>query len=448
MTYTLLHNATIVNNGEEFIGSILIHQQKIAEVFRGTVPEALLQKNTRVIDCTDKHIFPGVIDDQVHFREPGLTHKGTISSESKAAIAGGITSFMEMPNVIPQTTTIELLEQKLEIASGSSYANYSFYLGATNTNIDDLRALDPTITCGVKVFMGSSTGNMLVDNPDTLQHIFSEVKIPVATHCEDERIVQENLAIYKKQFGDDIPIAYHPIIRSRQACYASSKLAFDLAKKYNTRLHILHLSTADELALLESGPVSQKQITAEVCVHHLWFSSKDYEHKGAYIKWNPAIKDEADRIALFEALLDDRIDIVATDHAPHTIEEKTGFYTKAASGGPLVQHSLLAMLDFYKQGIISLPRIAYKMCHAPADLFGVKKRGYIEQGYYADLVIVNLSAKTKVTPQSILYACKWSPFIDHTFSSRIEKTIVNGTIVYENGCVNDSLQAMSLEFER
>lgn len=448
MTYTLLHNATIVNNGEEFIGSILIHQQKIAEIFRTSVPDTFFQKNTRVIDCTGKHILPGVIDDQVHFREPGLTHKGSIASESKAAIAGGVTSYMEMPNVIPQTTTIELLEQKHEIASRTSYANYSFYLGATNTNIDQLRALDPRITCGVKVFMGSSTGNMLVDNPDTLKHIFSDVKIPVATHCEDEQIVQQNLAKYKQQFGDDIPIVYHPIIRSREACYTSSKLAYDLAKKYNTRLHILHLSTANEMQLLESGPVSEKQITAEVCVHHLWFSAQDYAHKGAYIKWNPAIKDETDRIALFEALLDDRIDVVATDHAPHTLEEKTGVYTKAASGGPLVQHSLLAMLDFYKQGIISLPRIVQKMCHAPADLFAVKKRGYIEQGYYADLVIVNLGAKTKVTPQSILYACKWSPFTDYTFPARIDKTIVNGTIVYENGCVNETLHAMGLEFNR
>lgn len=446
--YTLLHNATIVNNGEEFTGSILIHKQVIADVFRGPVPENWLQKNTRIIDCSGKHIFPGVIDDQVHFREPGLTHKGTIASESKAAVAGGITSYMEMPNVIPQTTTIELLEQKFDIASNSSYANYSFYLGATNSNIDQLRALDPTITCGVKVFMGSSTGNMLVDNPEALSQIFSDVTIPVATHCEDEQIIKHNISEFTKKFGDNIPIECHPIIRSREACFSSSQLAYSLAKKHNTRLHLLHLSTADEMQLLESGPVSNKQITAEVCVHHLWFSAQDYASKGAFIKWNPAIKDESDRIALFEALLDDRIDIVATDHAPHTLDEKTGVYTKAASGGPLVQHSLLAMLDFYKQGILSLPRIVHKMCHAPAQLFGIKKRGFIEQGYYADLVVVNLQAKTKVTPQSLLYSCKWSPFIDHTFGTRIEKTIVNGTIVYENGCINDSLQAMAIEFSR
>lgn len=448
MNYILLHNATIVNQNDEFTGSILIQKNKIAEVYHGEVPENILQGNIRIIDCTGKHIIPGVIDDQVHFREPGLTHKGSIATESKAAIAGGVTSFMEMPNVNPQTTTIQNLEQKLEIASNSSFANYSFYLGATNDNIDQLRALDPKITCGVKVFMGSSTGNMLVDNPKTLQQIFSDVKIPIATHCEDEGIIQANIALYKQKYGDDIPLKFHPIIRSREACYKSSKLAYDLAKKYGTRLHILHLSTAEEMSLFESGNVKDKQITAEVCVHHLWFSSKDYEEKGAFIKWNPAIKEESDRIALFEALLDDRIDIIATDHAPHTIEEKTGIYTKAASGGPLVQHSLLAMIDFYKQGIISLPRIVQKMCHAPADLFGVKNRGYIKKGYYADLVILNLQAKTKVTKKSILYKCGWSPFEDYTFSSKIEKTILNGNIVYDNGCVDETRNATSLEFSR
>jgi dihydroorotase len=448
MNYILLQNATIVNQNDEFTGSILIQKNKIAEVYHGEVPENVLQGNIRIIDCTGKHIIPGVIDDQVHFREPGLTHKGTIATESKAAIAGGVTSFMEMPNVNPQTTTIQNLEQKLEIASNSSFANYSFYLGATNDNIDQLRALDPTITCGVKVFMGSSTGNMLVDNPKTLQQIFSDVKIPIATHCEDEGIIQANIALYKQKYGDDIPLKFHPIIRSREACFKSSKLAYDLAKKYGTRLHILHLSTAEEMSLFESGNVKEKQITAEVCVHHLWFSSKDYEQKGAFIKWNPAIKEESDRIALFEALLDDRIDIIATDHAPHTIEEKTGVYTKAASGGPLVQHSLLAMIDFYKQGIISLPRIVQKMCHAPADLFGVKNRGYIKKGFYADLVILNLQAKTKVTKKSILYKCGWSPFEDYTFSSKIEKTILNGNIVYDNGCVDETRNATSLEFSR
>lgn len=448
MNYILLQNATIVNQNDEFTGSILIQKNKIAEVYHGEVPENILQGNIRIIDCTGKHIIPGVIDDQVHFREPGLTHKGSIATESKAAIAGGVTSYMEMPNVNPQTTTIQNLEQKLEIASNSSFANYSFYLGATNDNIDQLRALDPKITCGVKVFMGSSTGNMLVDNPKTLQQIFSDVKIPIATHCEDEGIIQANIALYKQKYGDDIPLKFHPIIRSREACFKSSKLAYDLAKKYGTRLHILHLSTAEEMSLFESGNVKDKQITAEVCVHHLWFSSKDYEQKGAFIKWNPAIKEESDRIALFEALLDDRIDIIATDHAPHTIEEKTGVYTKAASGGPLVQHSLLAMIDFYKQGIISLPRIVQKMCHAPADLFGVKNRGYIKKGFYADLVILNLQAKTKVTKKSILYKCGWSPFEDYTFSSKIEKTILNGNIVYDNGCVDETRNATSLEFSR
>jgi len=448
MTEFLLKGATIVNEGRTFLGSILIQDKIIKHVFEGALPDSLNLSNIKVVDCAGKYILPGVIDDQVHFREPGLTHKGTIASESKSAIAGGVTSFMEMPNVNPQTTTIENLEQKFNIASTESFANYSFYLGGTNENIDQLRALDKNNTCGVKVFMGSSTGNMLVDNPETLKSIFSEVKIPVATHCEDEATIQMQLAYYKTKFGLDIPISYHPKVRSREACLKSSTLAVSLAKKYGARLHVLHLSTADELALFESGDVKSKQITAEVCVHHLWFSSEDYEKHGAFIKWNPAVKNPNDREELFNAMLSDRIDVIATDHAPHTIEEKSGVYTNSASGGPLVQHSLLAMLDFYKQGKISLPFLVKKMCHAPADLFNVVNRGYIRKGYYADLAIVDMQESTNVTKDSLLYKCKWSPFEGHTFPAKIEKTIINGAIVYDNGTFSESKHAQSLTFSR
>ncbi|MDR2962119.1 MAG: dihydroorotase [Bacteroidales bacterium] len=448
MSSLLLLQGTIVTAGEEFVGSIYIENQRIAHIFRENVPQSVLQTAERSIYCNGMFIFPGVIDDQVHFREPGLTHKATIASESQAALAGGVTTFMEMPNTIPQTTTIPHLEEKLTIAHNSSFANYAFYFGATNDNIDHIKALDSSITCGLKLFMGSSTGNMLVDNEETLSQIFKESRLIIAAHCENEEIIQANLAAAKAQFGDTIPIEWHPKIRSREACYTSSHKAIELARKYNARLHVLHLSTADELALFESGNVRNKLITNEVCVHHLWFNDTDYARKGALIKWNPAIKTEADRKALFSALLSDTIDIVATDHAPHTLAEKTAVYTKAASGGPLVQHSLLAMLDFYEKQEISLTQIVNKMCHAPADLFAVKERGYLREGFFADIVVVNPHKQTPVTKESLLYACKWSPFEGHTFSHAVEYTILNGAVVYEDAQINPQRHAMQVEFNR
>ncbi len=353
---------------------------------------------------------------------------------------------MEMPNVIPQTTTIQNLEEKLTIAARDSYANYSFYIGATNSNIEQLKAIDKRITCGVKVFMGSSTGNMLVDNDEALTEIFKNVKIPIATHCEDETTIRKNLEHYTHIYGNAIPIQFHPLIRSREACMKSSSFAVQLAKKHNARLHILHVSTADELQLFESGPVSNKQITAEVCVHHLWFSADDYHTKGANIKWNPAIKNKEDRDALQQALCSNIIDVVATDHAPHLYNEKTENYISAASGGPLVQHSLLAMLDLHAQNIFSLSEIVTKMCHAPAELFNIYNRGYIAKGMFADIVVVDLHKKTHVTPDSLLYTCGWSPFNGHTFSSTIDKTFVNGQLVYANGQVHDVQAATHLIF--
>ena len=447
MTSLLLSNGTIVTGGEEFAGSIYIENQRIAHIFRAAVPEKITQSAERIIDCSGLLILPGVIDDQVHFREPGLTHKATIASEGRAALAGGVTTFMEMPNTIPQTTTIEHLEQKLQIAANTSFANYAFYFGATNDNIDQIRALDRSTACGIKLFMGSSTGNMLVDNEETLAQIFKESRLIIAAHCENEHIVQANLAQAKAQFGDDIPIGWHPKIRNHEACYTTSKRARDLARKYDARLHVLHLSTAGELNLFESGDLRNKQITNEVCVHHLWFNDTDYARKGALIKWNPAIKTENDRQALFSALLHDRIDVLATDHAPHTLAEKNNVYTKSASGGPLIQHSLLAMLDFYKKQEIPLTQIVKKMCHAPADLFAVKQRGYLREGFFADVVIVNPQKQTPVTNESLLYACKWSPFEGHTFSHTVEYTVLNGAVVYEDIRVSSQRNAMQAEFK-
>ncbi|MFW5850879.1 MAG: dihydroorotase [Bacteroidota bacterium] len=448
MKKILLSNATIVTDNNICNGSILIYDSIIEEVFCPSISPDSLGADVEIIDCSHKYIIPGVIDDQVHFREPGLTHKGTIKSESKAAVAGGITSFMEMPNVNPQTVTIARLEEKFNIAAADSYANYSFYLGATNDNIDELRALDSKITCGVKVFMGSSTGNMLVDDPYALASIFKEVRIPLATHCEDEQTIQDNLHKAQNKYGDAIPIAMHPQIRSREACLMSSSLAVSLAKKYGTRLHVLHLSTADELALFEQGRVSDKQITAEVCVHHLWFSSDDYKDKGAFIKWNPSIKDKTDRDALLQAVNDSVVDVIATDHAPHTRDEKSGIYTSAASGGPLVQHSLLAMLELYTQDKISLLTIVKYMCHNPAELFGVYNRGYIRKGMFADLVVLDLHKETRVTPESILYKCQWSPFEEHVFPCSVEKTFINGSLVYDQGRVAGQSAATQLIFSR
>lgn len=443
----LIHKATIINEGTSFVGSVLIEKDIISEIYRSEeVPETILNKAT-VIDAKDLWLLPGVIDDQVHFREPGLTHKGDIASESRAAIAGGVTSFMEMPNTNPQTTTIELLEQKFEIGVQKSYANYSFYMGATNDNLAELKKVNQKEVCGVKVFMGSSTGNMLVDDKKVLQAIFAEIDMLIATHCEKEEIIRENLAKYKAEFGEDIPIQYHPLIRSAEACYRSSAEAIELADKYQTRLHILHLSTEKEISLFDIKPLTEKKITGEVCVHHLWFSDEDYSKYGTRIKWNPSVKTRQDRGALMQGLLKGKLDVIATDHAPHLIEEKVGGASKAASGGPLVQHSLQMMLELSKKGKISKEQVVNKMCHAPAIMFQIHKRGYIRKGYFADLVLVNPNKPYTITRDNILYKCKWAPLEGETMSTTIEKTFLNGKIAFENGVVNE-VRGEMLKFDR
>ena len=393
--------------------------------------------------------MPGVIDDQVHFREPGLTHKANIESESRAAVAGGITSFIEMPNTIPQATTIEELEKKFEIASKDSYANYSFMFGATNDNIDEILKVDSKNVAALKIFLGSSTGNMLVDNSEVLEEIFSKTNLLIAAHCEDENTIQKNLKKYIKNYGDDIPMKYHPIIRSSEACYLSSSKAIKLAKKTGARLHVFHLSTALETNLFSNRlPLEKKKITAEVCVHHLWFSDEDYDTHGSRIKWNPAVKSSADRDALWKALLDDRIDVIATDHAPHTNEEKDSNYTTCPSGGPLVQHALPAMLEAFHENKISLEKIVEKMCHNPAILFQIKNRGFIRTGYHADLVIFNLNKPWTVNKKNILYKCGWSPFEGKSFKSRISHTIINGEVIYDNFKISNKKNAKRLNFDR
>ncbi len=439
-------DAFIVNEAKSFKGGIKIESGRIADIWEGDAGN--IAENARVIDAKGKLLMPGVIDDQVHFREPGLTYKADIGSESRAAVAGGITSFMEMPNVKPQTVTQERLSEKFALAAKKSLANYSFYMGATNDNIDELVKTDPRKVCGIKVFMGSSTGNMLVDKRESLEKIFSKAPTLVAVHCEDEATIQKNTEQYRKEFGEDVPMSYHPKIRSAEACYKSSSLAVDLAKKFGTRLHILHLSTAKELELLDNDlPIEKKKITGEVCVHHLWFDEEDYEQYGTRIKWNPAIKRADDRKALFEAMLDDRLDVIATDHAPHLEDEKAHSYFKAPSGGPLVQHSLNVMLEFYKQGKISIEKIVDKMCHKPAQLFRVKERGFIRKGYWADLVLVDLNAEYTVKKDNILYKCGWSPFEGVKFHSVVSHTFVNGNLVYEEGVFNDDKRGMALEFD-
>ncbi|HLW09939.1 MAG TPA: dihydroorotase [Fermentimonas sp.] len=442
----LIHRATIINEGETFIGSVLIKNNRISQIFRDEVPERLLSECTEIYDAKGLCLLPGVIDDQVHFRDPGLTHKGDISTESRAAVAGGVTSYMEMPNTNPQTVTIEELEKKFDMAANKSVANFSFYLGATNDNITELKKVDKKHVCGVKIFMGSSTGNMLVDNERALQQIFAEVDMLIATHCEKEDIIRDNISFYRKQFGEDIPIKYHPLIRSEEACYQSSAHAIELADRYNSKLHVLHLSTARELSLLSDSPLKDKKITAEVCVHHLWFSDEDYDKYSANIKWNPAVKTVNDRDALRDGLLSNRLDVVATDHAPHLIDEKAGGCLKAASGGPLVQHSLQAMLDMVHDGYYSIELVVEKMSHAPARLYSVKDRGFIKEGYFADLVLVDLSEKYRVSKDNILYKCGWSPFEGYTFSSTVKKTFVNGELVFDNGVITDNKYGMALEF--
>lgn len=443
-----IYNALIVNEGKEFNGFVSINNGLIEDIGTYENFDSNKYNGYTLYNAQNKLLIPGVIDDQVHFREPGLTHKGSIASESRAAVAGGVTSYMEMPNTNPQTTSIDELYRKIEIAEKDSYSNYSFYLGATNDNIKEINKINPKEVCGLKIFMGSSTGNMLVDNIKSLQAIFAESPVLIATHCEDETIIQNNLNNAKIQFGENIDIEMHPIIRSAEACYKSSALAVELAVKYNSRLHLLHLSTERELSLLENNKLLQaKRITAEVCVHHLWFSDKDYKKFGNFIKWNPAIKTEYDRNALREALINNKLDVVATDHAPHTLEEKQKNYIQAPSGGPLVQHSLIAMLEMYKQGIFSLTKIVDKMCHAPAIAYKVKDRGFIRKGYYADLALIDLNQNYTIEKSNIYYKCGWSPFEKIEFSSKVEKTFVNGELVFDNGNFYENKSKMMLRFE-
>jgi dihydroorotase len=446
MNKVLIKNANIVNENKIFHGDVYVEGKYIVEVAEKISPKSA---DVTVYDAEGKYLLPGVIDDQVHFREPGLTHKATIETESRAAIAGGITSFVEMPNTNPQTTTIEELNKKFNIAKESSYANYSFMFGGTNDNLEEILKVDPLNVAAIKLFLGSSTGNMLVDNEEVLEKIFSSTDMLIAVHCEDENTIKRNTEKYKAEFGDDIPMKYHPIIRSEEACYLSSSKAIELAKKTGARLHVFHLSTAKETALFTNDiPLEEKKITAEVCVHHLWFTDKDYDEKGTYIKWNPAVKSEKDREGLWKALLDDRIDVIATDHAPHTKEEKNNVYTKAPSGGPLVQHALVSMLEAYHNGKIDLEKIVEKMCHNPAKLFQVNKRGFIKEGYYADIVLVDLNKPWSVSEENIFYKCGWSPFEGSTFKSRISQTFVNGSLVYDNFKFNGDKKGMRLTFNR
>ncbi len=427
----LIKSGTIVNEGRQYVSDILIKNGRIEKIGQSISVDYLVDE----INAEGKYILPGCIDDQVHFREPGLTHKADIRSESRAAVAGGITSFMEMPNTLPNTLTQSLLEDKYQIASKNSISNYSFFMGASNDNIEEVLKTNERNVCGVKIFMGSSTGNMLVDNETTLNNLFSRVPPTlIATHCEDEATIQKNIKIYKEKYGEDVPVEFHPEIRSAEACYISSSLAVSLAKKHGTRLHILHISTEKEISLFDNSiPLEKKLITAEACVHHLWFSNEDYKTKGNYIKWNPAVKSIGDREAIWKALLENKIDVIATDHAPHTIEEKNQSYFKAPSGGPLVQHALIAMLEKSKQGKISIEKVVEKMAHAPAVLFNIEERGFIREGYHADIVIVNPEKSITISKENILTKCKWSPFEGETFSHSIDKTFVNGSLVYSEG---------------
>ncbi|WP_369998387.1 dihydroorotase [Winogradskyella sp.] len=444
--HTLIKNAKIVNEGKTIEGDILIENDIIKEIASSI---SVKSADITVIDVEGNHVLPGMIDDQVHFREPGLTHKANIETESKAALAGGITSFIEMPNTNPQTTTVEKLEEKFEIASKTSHANYSFMFGGTNDNLDEILKVDPKTVAGLKLFLGSSTGNMLVDDPAVIEKIFSSTDMVISVHCEDEATIKKNLEAHIAEYGDDIPMEKHPVIRSEEACYLSSSKAIELAKKTGARLHVFHLSTGKETNLFTNKiPLKDKKITAEVCIHHLWFSDEDYERKGSHIKWNPAVKTSKDREQLLKALLDGRIDVIATDHAPHTLEEKNNSYTSAPSGGPLVQHALVALLEMHHQGKISIEKIVEKACHNPAILFDVEKRGYLREGYYADLVIVDLKSPWTVNKSNILYKCGWSPFEGNTFKSRVTHTFVNGQLAYNNFKVLDVKAGRRLTFTR
>ena len=430
MNKVLIKNAQIVNEGIITKADVFIENDLIVEIAYSISAKT---GDTQIIEANDKYLIPGMIDDQVHFREPGLTHKATIATESKAAVAGGITSFIEMPNTVPQATTIEKLEEKFSIAKKTSWANYSFMFGGTNDNLEEILKVDEQKVAGLKLFLGSSTGNMLVDNPKVLEEIFSKTNLLISVHCEDEKTIKNNLEKYLKEFGDDIPIEMHPKIRSAEACYLSSSKAIELAKKTGARLHVFHLSTEKETHLFSNKkPLAEKKITAEVCVHHLWFTEEDYKAKGTKIKWNPAVKSQKDKDGLWKALLDDRLDVIATDHAPHTLEEKNNGYNKAPSGGPLVQHALVALLEMYHKGKISLEKIVEKACHNPAILFQIKDRGFIREGYKADLVLVDLISPWTVNKENILYKCGWSPFEGTTFKSRVSHTFVNGILTYHN----------------
>ncbi len=445
MSNYLIKQATLVNEGKQFISDVLILNGRIEKIassieYSGDIEE---------IHAEGKFLLPGCIDDQVHFREPGLTHKATIYTESRAAVAGGITSFMEMPNTVPSAVTIEKLEEKYTIAEKTSLANYSFYLGTTNSNIEEIKRINPLEICGVKIFMGSSTGDMLVDDPKALEAVFEHSPTIITTHCEDDPMIKQNVKRYVEEFGENLPPKFHPLIRNEEACYKSSSYAVSLARKYNSRLHILHISTEKELELFSNQiPLKEKRITAEACIHHLWFSDEDYDRLGNFIKWNPAVKTAADRDAIMRAVNNNVIDVIATDHAPHTLEEKSQAYLNAPSGGPLVQYALLAMFEKVKEGKITLEKVVEKMCHAPAELFQIKDRGYIREGYYADLVLVNPLKITLVSKDSILSLCSWSPFEGTVFSNEIDSTFVNGNLVYTKNKIIDHQMGSRLVFDR
>ncbi len=450
---SLITNAKIVNEGKTFSGDLLIDGDFIYKVIskddkNGT---AIIESFNpeKIIDATGKHLIPGVIDDQVHFRDFEWAHKAEIYTESKAAVAGGVTSYMDMPNTAPQALTQELLEKKYVKGAEASLANYSFYMGTSNDNLEEILKTDPNKVCGIKIFLGASTGNMLVDNKELLEAAFAMAPCLIATHCEDEPIIRAKIDEYKEKYGEDIPIEAHPEIRSEAACFKSSSFVVNLAKKHNTRLHVLHLTTAKEMELFDNSiPLEEKRITAEICVHHMWFSKEEYAKLGSKIKCNPAIKNPSDRDGLFQAMLDNKLDVIATDHAPHLMEEKDQPYLKSAAGLPLVQHSLYMMLDFYKQGKISLERVVEKMCHAPAICFQVKNRGFIREGYYADLALIDMDSKWTVDKSNVLYKCGWSPLEGHEFKTNVTHTFINGNLVYENGNFDESTRGMRLEFDR
>jgi dihydroorotase len=447
MSSILIKNATIINEGRRYRSDLLVIDELILAI--GSVDQFNIPDGTNIIDATGLFLIPGIIDDQVHFRDPGLTYKGDFFSESRAAVAGGVTSVMDMPNTNPQTVTIDTLKDKYQLGADKSVTNYSFYIGATNTNLDEVMKVDPLEVCGIKLFMGSSTGNMLVDNENALKELFANVTIPVTAHCEDESTIRRNSEIYRGKYGEDVPVKMHSLIRSREACYLSSSHAVNLARKYNTRLHILHLSTADELKLFSNDlPLNQKRITGEVCVHHLWFDESSYDELGTLIKWNPAIKTRFDRDALIKGVNNNLIDIVATDHAPHTLSEKANSYFKAPSGGPLIQHSLLVMLELWHMNVFSLEKIVEMMCHNPAILFNIRNRGYIREGYKADLCLFDPARSWSVSKSNILYKCGWSPFEGTTFRSKVITTIINGTVVYDDGVIKDDFRGQRLMFDR